>query len=120
MAEFAFNNKIHTSIKLSLFKVNYEREPRISFDIRNKGKNVQVEEDDRLFISQNKSILHSNANLFYSYNIILSLLSKYGLFIKYEKTDIFHFSRSYRVFNYPLLDLSAIGGLILLPKEIWR
>ena len=76
--------------------------------------------DDRLFISQNKSILHSNANLFYSYNIILSLLSKYGLFIKYEKTDIFHFSRSYRVFNYPLLDLSAIGGLILLPKEIWR
>jgi len=44
MAVFAFNNKVHTSTKLSLFKVNYRREPRMGFDIRKKGKNVKAEE----------------------------------------------------------------------------
>ena len=43
-AEFAFNNKVHTVTKMSPFKVNYEREPRMSFDIRKKGKNEKVEE----------------------------------------------------------------------------
>ena len=43
-AEFTFNNKIHISTKSSLFKVNYEREPRMSFDIRKKEKNVKVKE----------------------------------------------------------------------------
>ena len=43
-AEFAFNNKIHIVTKLSLFKVNYKREPRIGFDIKKKGKNVKVRE----------------------------------------------------------------------------
>ena len=42
--EFAFNNKVHTATKSLLFKVNYGREPRISFDIRKKGKNVKAEE----------------------------------------------------------------------------
>jgi len=32
--EFAFNNKVHTATKLSLFKVNYRREQRISFKIK--------------------------------------------------------------------------------------
>jgi len=32
-AKFAFNNKIHTATKSLPFKVNYEREPRIGFDI---------------------------------------------------------------------------------------
>ena len=76
--------------------------------------------DNKLFISQNKSILHSNANLFCSYNIISFLLLKYGLIIEYGKTDVFHFSRSHSTFNPPLLDLSIIGSPILLPKEIWR
>ena len=44
MAEFAFNNKVHTVIKMSLFQVNYGREPRMGFDIRKKGKNEKVEE----------------------------------------------------------------------------
>ncbi len=35
-AEFAFNNKVHTTIKMSLFQANYGREPRIDFDIRKK------------------------------------------------------------------------------------
>ena len=43
-AEFAFNNKIHTAMKSSPFKVNYRRELRIGFDIRKKGKNVKAEE----------------------------------------------------------------------------
>jgi len=41
MAEFAFNNKVHTATKMSLFKANYGREPRTGFDIR---KNEKVEE----------------------------------------------------------------------------
>ena len=47
--------------------------------------------DDGLFISQNKSISHLNTNFFYGYNIILSLLSKYGLVIEHRKTDVFIF-----------------------------
>jgi len=43
-AEFVFNNKVHTAMKLSLFKVNYRREPRIDFDIRKKRKNEKAEE----------------------------------------------------------------------------
>ncbi len=44
IVEFAFNNKVHTAMKSSLFKVNYKRESRIGFDIRKKGKNVNAEE----------------------------------------------------------------------------
>ena len=44
MAEFAFNNKVHTVTKSSPFQVNYRREPRMGFDIRKKGKNEKAEE----------------------------------------------------------------------------
>ena len=44
MAEFAFNNKIHTATKSSPFQINYRREPRMGFDIRKKGKNEKTEE----------------------------------------------------------------------------
>ena len=44
MAEFAFNNKMHTATKTSPFQVNYERKLRMSFDIRKKGKNKKAEE----------------------------------------------------------------------------
>ena len=43
-AEFAFNNKVHTATKMSLFQVNYGREPRMGFDIRKKEKNEKTEE----------------------------------------------------------------------------
>ena len=43
-AEFVFNNKVHTALKLSLFKINYRRELRIGFDIRKKRKNEKAEE----------------------------------------------------------------------------
>jgi len=44
MAEFAFNNKVHTATKTSLFQVNYGRELRMGFDIRKKEKNKKTEE----------------------------------------------------------------------------
>ena len=43
-AEFAFNNKVHTATKMSPFKVNYGKEPRMGFDIRKKRKNEKTEE----------------------------------------------------------------------------
>ena len=43
-AEFAFNNKVYIVTKTSLFQVNYERELRMGFDIRKKGKNEKAEE----------------------------------------------------------------------------
>ena len=76
--------------------------------------------DNGLFVSQNKFILHSNANLFCSYNIMSSLLSKFGLIIKHGKTDVFHFSRAHGAFSPSPLDLSSISSPLLLPKDIWR
>ena len=74
--------------------------------------------NDRLFISQKKSISHLNTKLFYSYNVISFLLMKFGLVVRHGKTEVFHFSRSHRAFNPPPLDLTPIGGLILLSKAI--
>ena len=48
------------------------------------------------------------------------LLLKFGLIVKYRKTNIFHFSRLHRVFNLPSLNLSPISGPLLLSKETWK
>ena len=40
MAEFAFNNKVHIATKMSPFKTNNRREPRMGFDIRKKRKSL--------------------------------------------------------------------------------
>jgi len=38
LAEFAINNKVHSTTKISPFIANYRRELRIGADIRKKGK----------------------------------------------------------------------------------
>jgi len=44
IAEFTFNNKMHTVTKMSPFQVNYRKELRMGFDIRKKRKNEKAEE----------------------------------------------------------------------------
>jgi len=73
--------------------------------------------DDGLFISQNKSLISSNSHLFCSYNVITKLLDKFGLIVEYSKTEVFHFNRSHGLFTLPPLDLSSIGGPVLVPKN---
>ena len=72
--------------------------------------------DNGLFIAQHKSISVLNVNFFYSYNIISSLLTRFGLVVEHSKTEVFHFSRFHDVFNPLSLNLTVLGGLILLPK----
>jgi len=43
MAEFTYNNKIHTATKTSPFKANYGQDPRMGFEGRRKGKYETVE-----------------------------------------------------------------------------
>jgi len=76
--------------------------------------------DDGLLIAQSKYFSLSNTLLFNSCNIASNLLLKFGLIIEHSKTEIFHFSRSHRMFNSPPLDLSSLGGSTLHSKNIWR
>ena len=38
MAEFAYNNKIHTATKILPFKANYGQDPRMGFEGKRRGK----------------------------------------------------------------------------------
>jgi len=76
--------------------------------------------DDSLLISQNKSIDVLNSQLFCSYNVLSSLLNKFGLNMEHSKTESFHFNRSHRTFNPSPLDLSPLGGPVLHPKNSWK
>jgi len=51
-AEFAYNNKAHSSTKTSLFKANYGQDPRMGFEGRKKGKYIGAEK----FIKKMKEI----------------------------------------------------------------
>ena len=59
-------------------------------------------------------------NLFYSYNVISFLLTRFRLVVEHSKTEVFHFSRSHSIFNPSPLDLTALEGPILLPKTTWQ
>ena len=50
--EFAFNDKVHISTELLLFKVNYERKLTICFEIRKKEKYVKTKK----FVKEIKKI----------------------------------------------------------------
>ena len=76
--------------------------------------------NDGLIISQNKSIVTSNSQLFCSYNVLSELLDSFGLIVEHSKTDIFHFNRSHGIFNPLSLDLSVIRGPVLRPKDSWK
>jgi len=52
MVEFAYNNKIHTATKMSLFKANYGQDSRMGFEGRRKGKYKVAEK----FIERMKKI----------------------------------------------------------------
>ena len=43
MAEFAYNNKVHTGTKVLPFKANNGQNPRMGFEARKKGKHEGVE-----------------------------------------------------------------------------
>ena len=73
--------------------------------------------DNGLLITQNKSFQVSNACLFSSYNVASKLLFKFGLLVEHSKTEVFHFSRSHGTFNPSPLNLSSIGGPMLIPKD---
>jgi len=51
-AEFIYNNKAHSSTRMSPFKANYGQDPRIGFKGRKKGKYVGVE----IFVEKMKKI----------------------------------------------------------------
>ena len=76
--------------------------------------------DNCLSIAQHKSISVSNVNLYCSYNVISTLFTRFILVVEYGKTEVFHFSRLYGVFNPPPLDLIPLRGFVLLPKIIWE
>ena len=42
-AEFAYNNKVNTLTKVSPFRANSRRDPRMGFELRKKGKNEGAE-----------------------------------------------------------------------------
>ena len=76
--------------------------------------------DNELFISQDKSFDIPNSHLFCSYNIMTNLLDKFSFIVKYSKTEVFHFSRLYGLFNPPSLDLLPLDSPILSPKNSWK
>ena len=75
--------------------------------------------DNGLFISQNKSLVVSNSHLFCNYHIISFFLGQFGLIVEHGKMEVFHFSRSYGLFNPSSLDLTILGGPILCSKKTW-
>ena len=57
---------------------------------------------------------------FCSYNVMTKLLDKFSLIVEHSKTEVFHFNRLYGFFDPLPLDLSSIGGPILVPKNSWK
>ena len=73
--------------------------------------------DNDLFVLQEKSLITLNSHLFCNYNVMFSLFDQFSLIIEYGKTEIFHFSKIYEVFNPSLLNLSTLEGSILHSKK---
>jgi len=52
MAEFTYNNKVHTETKVSSFQANHGQNPRMEFKLRKKGKYKEAER----FVERMKNI----------------------------------------------------------------
>ena len=94
------------------------------FEKRFKNLNIPISFlsfiNNGFLILQEKSFEKTNAHLFCSYNIILSLLNQFGLIVKHRKSKVFHFFRSHRLFNSLSLDLTSLGGSTLYLKDTWK
>ena len=75
--------------------------------------------DDSLLISQGKMYNKTLSELYSSYKVVTDLMVTFGLVIKHDKSEIFHFFRAHNDSNLEL-DLSAIGAPTLKPKIYWR
>ena len=76
--------------------------------------------DNGLLTVQSKSLTILNDFLFYSFKVTAFFLKKFGFILKHNKMEVFHFSRSTSMFDPPSLNLSALRGPILCPKNIWK
>jgi len=77
--------------------------------------------DNGLFISQHKSIFISNMNLFCSYNIVSTLLTKFSLVMEHSKTEVFTFLGSKEILTlllWILLCLEALSSIPTIPGII--
>jgi len=80
--------------------------------------NILLFVDNGLLISQKKNYELSFFFLLYSYNIMSKILLNAGFVIKHKKSKVFHLKRSHHPRN-PSINLTSVGGLILMPKSIW-
>ena len=76
--------------------------------------------NNRLFVTQKKSLIISNSHLLCSYHIIFSLLKQFRLILEHRKIEVFHFSRLHEVFDPPPLNLILLEGPILQSKNTWQ
>jgi len=71
--------------------------------------------DNSLLISQGETYNITLPKLYSSYRVVTDLMVTFGLVMKHDKSEIFHFSRVHNDSN-PELDLSAIGAPTLKHK----
>ena len=76
--------------------------------------------DDRLLISQEKNYEKLNTDILCGYNIILFLFTQFGLIIKHDKSEVFHFSRLTKNICSSLLDLCLLGGHIEISQFLFQ
>ena len=67
-----------------------------------------------------KKAIKNQMQICYSYSIIFSLFEQFSLIIEYNKSEVFHFSRTKKNYNLPFLDLWLLGKPLLCPKNKWK
>ena len=78
--------------------------------------------DDGTVITQGKTFQENNIALGVAYHFIIGFLTRLGLAVEHDKTEVFHFSRAKNTPNPPI-DLCIApftGNTPLEPKKYWR